>query len=52
MFLRLEDHIRSHILVCFLALVMEGALQRLLLAVKSSVSYQKVMEEMMERAFL
>ena len=29
-FLRVEDHVRGHILVCFLALVLEAALQRLL----------------------
>jgi len=40
------------ILVCFLALVIEATLQRLLLAVKSSVSYQEAMEEIMERPFL
>ena len=40
------------ILVCFLALVTEATLQRLLLAVKSSVSYQEAMEEIMERPFL
>ena len=45
-FLRLEDHVRGHILVCFLALVMEAALQRLLAATGSKSSYQKVLDDL------
>jgi transposase len=45
-FLRLEDHVRGHILVCFLALVMEAALQRLLAATGSKSSYQEVLDDL------
>ncbi len=45
-FLRLEGHVRGHILVCSLALVMEAALQRLLAAVKSPAGYQEVIEDL------
>jgi len=45
-FLRLEDHVRGHILVCFLALVMEAALQRLLAATGSRSGYQEVLDDL------
>ena len=45
-FLRVEDHVRGHILVCFLALVLEATLQRLLAAVGSPASYQEVLEDL------
>ncbi len=45
-FLRLEDHVRGHILACFLALVMEAALQRLLAATGSKSSYQEVLDDL------
>lgn len=45
-FLRLQDHVRGHILVCFLALVMEAALQRLLAATGSKSGYQEVLDDL------
>ena len=45
-FLRLEDHVRGHILVCFLALVMEAALKRLLAATGSKSGYQEVLGDL------
>lgn len=45
-FLRLEDHVRGHIMVCFLALVMEATLRRMLEAAGSQDSYQEVLEDL------
>lgn len=45
-FLRLADHVRGHILVCFLALVMEATLQRLLAETGSQVSYLEVLDDL------
>lgn len=45
-FLRLEDHVRGHILVCFLALVLEATLRRLLAAAGSQSSYQEVLDDL------
>ena len=42
----MEDHVRGHILVCFLALVLEATLHRLLAAVSSQASYQEVLEDL------
>jgi transposase len=42
-FLRTEDHVRGHLVVCFLALVLEAALARLLKAQGSSGSYLQVL---------
>jgi len=44
-FLRTEDHVRGHIMVCFLALVMEAALRRLLVETGSQSSYQEVLDD-------
>jgi transposase len=45
-FLRVEDHVRGHILVCFLALVMEAALQRLLKEQVADGSYSNVLSDL------
>jgi hypothetical protein len=45
-FLRTEDHVRGHIVVCFLALVLEAALARQLKAQGSSGSYQEVLADL------
>jgi len=45
-FLRVEDHVRGHILVCFLALVMEATLRRLLAETGSQSSYQDVLDDL------
>ena len=45
-FLRLEGHVRGHIMVCFLALVMEATLQRLLAATGSTSSYREVLDDL------
>ena len=45
-FLRVEDHVRGHILVCFLALVMEATLRRLLVETGSQSSYQAVLDDL------
>jgi hypothetical protein len=45
-FLRVEDHVRGHILVCFLALVLEAALQRLLKEQKADGSYSDVLSDL------
>jgi len=45
-FLRTEDHVRGHIVVCFLALVMEAALQRLLRKQESDASYHDVLSDL------
>jgi len=45
-FLRTEDHVRGHIMVCFLALVMEATLRRLLAETESRSSYQEVLDDL------
>lgn len=45
-FVRTQDHVRGHIVVCFLALVLEAALQRLLRAQGSSGSYREVLTDL------
>ena len=45
-FLRTEDHVRGHIAVCFLALVLEAALARKLKALGTAESYQKVLADL------
>ena len=45
-FLRNEDHVRSHIVVCFLALVLEAALQRLLKEHEGNGSYRDVLADL------
>ena len=45
-FLRTEDHVRGHIVVCFLALVLEAALARQLKTQASSGSYKKVLADL------
>jgi len=45
-FVRTGEHVRGHILVCFLALVLEAALARQLKAQGSSGSYQKVLADL------
>ena len=45
-FLRVEDHVRGHILVCFLALVLEAALQRLLKEQGADDSYSDVLSDL------
>jgi transposase len=45
-FLRTEDHVRGHIAVCFLALVLEAALARKLKTLGTSESYQKVLADL------
>jgi len=47
-YLRLEEHVRGHILVCFLALVLEATLRRLLVGTGSHVSYQEVLDDLAE----
>jgi hypothetical protein len=45
-FLRVEDHVRGHILVCFLALVLEAALQRLLKKQGAEGSYSDILHDL------
>jgi len=45
-YLRLEEHVRGHILVCFLALVMATTLRRLLAEMGSHSSYQEVLDDL------
>lgn len=45
-YLRLEEHVRGHILICFLALVMEATLRRLLAETGSYSSYQEVLDDL------
>jgi len=45
-FLHTEDHVRGHILVCFLALVLETALQRLLKEQKANGSYSDILNDL------
>ena len=45
-FLRTEDHVRGHIVVCFLALVLEAALQRLLKGHEANGSYRDVLADL------
>jgi transposase len=45
-YLRLEEHVRGHILICFLALVMEATLRRLLAETGSHSSYQEVLDDL------
>jgi transposase len=45
-FLRVEDHVRGHILVCFLALVLGAALQRLLKEQRADGSYSDVLSDL------
>lgn len=45
-FLRNEDHVRGHIVVCFLSLVMEAALQRLLKEQGAEGSYRSVLSDL------
>jgi transposase len=45
-YLRLEEHVRGHILICFLALVMEATLRRLLAETGSHSSYQEVLNDL------
>ena len=41
-----EERVRSHVLVCFLALVLESALQRRLLEQSSELSYSQVRRDL------
>jgi transposase len=45
-FLRTADHVRGHIMVCFLALVLEAALQRLLKGHQANGSYRDVLADL------
>jgi len=45
-YLRLEEHVRGHILVCFLALVLEATLRRLLVETGSHSSYHEVLDDL------
>jgi len=45
-FLRTQDHVRGHLVVCFLALVLETALARLLKDHGSSSSYREVLTDL------
>jgi transposase len=45
-FLRTEDHVRGHMVICFLALVLEAALARQLKAQGSSGSYREVLADL------
>jgi len=45
-FLRTEDHVRGHIVVCFLSLVLEAALQRLLKGHEANGSYRDVLADL------
>jgi len=45
-YLRTEDHVRGHIVVCFLALVMEAALLRLLRSQEAEVSYLNTLNDL------
>jgi transposase len=45
-FLRTGDHVRGHLVVCFLALVLEAALARLLRTQGSSGSYREVLADL------
>jgi transposase len=45
-FLRTEDHVRGHIAVCFLALVLEAALLRLLRKQDAEVSYRDTLSDL------
>lgn len=45
-FLRTEDHVRGHLVVCFLALVLEAALARLLKSRDTSDSYREVLADL------
>lgn len=44
-FLRTEDHVRGHIMVCFLALVLEASLLRLLREPEANVSYRNTLSD-------
>ncbi len=45
-FLRTEDHVRGHLVVCFLSLVLESSLARLLKAHGSSGRYREVLADL------
>lgn len=45
-YVRTEDHVRGHILVCFLALVLEATFQRLLKEQGSPASYREVLADL------
>jgi transposase len=45
-FVRAEDHVRGHIVVCLMALVLETALKRLLKALCTSQSYWEVLVDL------
>jgi transposase len=45
-FLRNEEHVRGHVIVCFLALVLEAALQRLLKGQDTHDSYRDVLADL------
>lgn len=45
-YVRTEDHVRGHIMVCFLALVMEATFQRLLKDSGSPASYREVLDDL------
>ena len=45
-FVRTEDHVRGHLVVCFLALVLEASLSRLLKEQKCTASYRQVMNDL------
>jgi len=45
-YLRLEEHVRGHILVCFLALVVEATLRRLLAETGSHSNYHEVLDDL------
>lgn len=45
-FLRTEDHVRGHVMVCFLALVLEATFLRLLRKQKPEVSYRDTLSDL------
>ena len=45
-YVRTEDHVRGHIVVCFLALVLEAALHRLLKEHSTIASYREVISDL------
>jgi len=46
LFVRTQDHVRGHLVVCFLALVLEATLSRLLKGQKCTASYRQVMSHL------
>jgi transposase len=47
-YLRTEAHVRGHIFVCFLALVLEATLERLLKEQGTQATYREVMSDLLE----